>query len=188
MEADWAVKIGTDLPVIDGSWEGFVDLQTSPQMIGMVAEAQHPALRTALLALNSASSLLWTTKCDAWTIADHEIDPDEFDASERHARVGLSSYIDILERDAARFISFEFHEQRVRDISTHLRSLALRDGRVDLVVRAASWKEQSGYGFTLYAAGCGTSESTAYAAWQAVLVAAVAATIAAAAHPPRMGE
>jgi len=188
MEADWSVEIASGLPIIDGSWEGFIDLQTSPQRIDAVAEAQHPALRAALLALNAKNLPLFTTKCDAWTLADHEIDPDEFGASGEHARVGFASYIDILERDAARFISFEFHEQRVSDIATHLRSLALRDGRVDLVVRGGFWKEQGGYGFTLYAAGCGISKSIAYAAWQAVLDAAVAATIAAAAQPPCSGE
>lgn len=188
MEADWSVEIGSGLPCINASWEGFVDLQTSPQRIDTMDEAQHSSLRSALLMLNAKNSPVFTTKCDTWTLDRSEIDSDEFDADPEDAHAGFASYIDILEHDAAHFASFAFHEQRVRDLTSRLRPFALRRGRVDLVVRVADWKAQSGYGFTLYAASCGADETDAYAAWQVVLAAAVAATIAAAPHPPHAGE
>jgi len=189
MEADWSAEIGPDLPRIDASWEAFTDLRTSPQTIDALVEpAQHPALRKALLALNAEHSHVFTTKCDIWTLSGEEIDPDEFEANPQDAKIGFASYIDILERDVSRFASFEFHEQRVREVTSYLRPLTLHHGRVDFVVRAVTGVEHSGYGLTLYAAGCGAGKAAAYAAWQAVLAAAVAATIAAAAHPPRMGE
>jgi hypothetical protein len=188
MEADWSVEIGPDLPQIDATWEGFVDLQTLPCAIETVEGAQHPALRKALLALNANNSRAFTSKCDTWTLPIEEIDSDEFAASIGNARVGFASYIDILQRDATQFSSYEFHERRTRELASRLRLLAVQNGRVDLVLRAAVMNEASGYGVTLYAAGCGPDEASAYTAWQTVLAAAVAATIAAAAHPPRAGE
>ena len=188
MEADWCVEIGPDLPQIDATWEGFVDLQSSTSAIETVEEAQHPALRKALLALNANNSRVFTSKCDTWTLSAEEIDPDEFGASIGNARVGFASYIDILQRDAKQFSSYEFHERCTRELASHLRLLTVLNGRVDLVLRAAVMNEASGYGVTLYAAGSGPDRSSAYTAWQAVLAAAVAATIASAAHPPRAGE
>jgi len=189
MEADWSVEIGPDLPVIDAAWDGFVDLRSSPEKTDEIEEArQHPALREALLELNSARSPLFTTKCDCWMLPEEDIDPDEFASAGATARTGFASYIDVVERDSSRFASFEFHERRARELTSDLQKLELRQGRVDLVLRAAAFNEQSGFGCTLYAAGCGATKAEAYVAWQAVLVAAVAATIAAAAHPPHAGE
>jgi len=187
MEADWSVEIGQGLPLIDSTWEGFVDLRVHPRAIDSLPEAvQHPALRQALLALNEKNSPVFTTKCDAWAL-DEKIDPDEFDATSEDSQTGFASYIDILERDATRFCSFKLHEERIRTLSSQLRQVALRNGRVDFVLRTAAIKEQQGYGFTLYAAGCGAHPSMAYAAWQSVLGATVAATITAA-HSLHTGE
>lgn len=189
MEADWSVEVGPGLPCIEASWEGFVDLRSSPEKIDSIEEARrHSAIREALSLLNDVDSPVFTAKCDTWTLAQKEIDPDEFAATHDTARTGFASYIDLVGRDPTRFASFEFHERRARELTTRLRAHRLRPGRVDLVVRAANLKEQDGYGITLYAAGCGANEEDACAAWQAVLGAAVAATIAGAAHPPYAGE
>lgn len=188
MEADWSVEIGPGLSCIDASWAGFVDLRTSPHGIDTLEEARHHALRTALVEFNANNSPVSTSKCDTWVLAGEEIDPDEFGASVNNARVGFASYIDVQERDATQFSSFEFNEQRARYLVNHLRLLVEQHGRVDIVLRAAVTKERSGYGFTLYAAGCGADEATAYTAWQTVLAAVVAATIAPAPHSPRAGE
>ena len=189
MEADWSVEIGSDLPRIDGSWEGFIDLRAAPSAVDAVPEATKlPALRAALLALNAASSPVFTTKCDTWALAAEDIDPYEFGASAEQARAGFASYIDILEREAVGFSSFTFHEQKVREVTRHLRELDLPRGRVDFALRAAFVRDQSGYGLTLYAAGCGADDTSAYASWKQVLAAAAAATIATAAQLQRTGE
>jgi hypothetical protein len=189
MEADWSVEIGPDLPIIDASWEGFIDLRHSLSAIDSIPEAaQHPALRNALLALNTDNSPVFTTKCDTWTLAKDEIDPDEFEARIENAQTGFASYIDLIERDSALTLSFGFHEQRICNLTSHLRQISLPNCRVDLVLRAAVIRDEHGYGLTLYTAGCGLDAAAAYTAWQTVLAAAVAATIATAAHPPRTGE
>ncbi len=189
MEADWSVEIGPGLPVIEAAWDGFVDLRSSPGKIDEIEEARgYPALREALLVLNGHDSPLFTTKCDCWRLPGDEIDPDEFSATRETARAGFASYMDVVARDPSRFASFELHAHRVRELTSDLRRLDLRQGRVDLVLRTAAFNEQNGFGITLYAAGCGATEESAYLAWQAVLGAAVAATIAATAHPLRTGE
>lgn len=179
MEADWSVEVGPDLPFIDASGPGFVDLRASTKAIGEIKEvAQYPPLRNALLLFNSASSPLFTVKCDAWALAGDEIDPDEFAARRGEACTGFASYIDIVERDPGKFTNFQHHEQQMRNWIAHLRSLDLGPGRVDLVLRKAVVNGQSGFGITLYAAGCGANPESARKAWEAVLAAAVAAAIA----------
>jgi hypothetical protein len=84
MEADWSVEVGLGLPTIDGLWEGFLDLRTTPSAIDGIEEAlQHRALRETLLVLNAANSLMFTTKCDTWELTEQEIDCDEFGGSTR---------------------------------------------------------------------------------------------------------
>jgi hypothetical protein len=184
MEADWSAEIGPELPCIEGSWVGFVDLQAEPSAADTILEAtKHPALRAALLKLNAPDSLVSTTKCDTWPLSEDNIDPYEFGASADQSRAGFASYIDVLERDAALFASFGFHEQKARELTARLRALDLRQGRVDIVLRAAVLKGQSGFGLTLYVAGCGPDEVAAYGAWEQLLAAAAAATIATALRP-----
>jgi hypothetical protein len=179
MEADWSVEIGPDLPSIDASWPGFVDLRVSTNAIDEIREAaQFPALRNALFLFNSGNSPVFTVKCDAWALDEGEIDPDEFGALRDEACVGFASYVDIVERDPMKFTSFQHHEQRAREVVTHLHALHLGAGRIDLVLRNAFVDGESGFGITLYAAGCGSDPESARKAWEAVLAAAVAATIA----------
>ena len=178
MEADWAAEVGPDLPSIDVPWEGFVDLRQDPSAVLALAEAAaHPALRESLLALNTEHSHMFTAKCDAWTLARYDIDPDEFAAQAEQAHEGFASYIDMLHRDPTRLASFEFHERWVRGLTDRLRKISLPNGHVDLVIRPASTDSFPGYGLTLYAAGCGADAPTAYSSWEDVLRAAVTATI-----------
>lgn len=182
MEADWAAEVGPDLPGIDVPWEGFLDLRPAsssvPAVVQAVEEAvDHPALLEALAALNSKASPVFTTKCDVWALTSPEIDHDEFDALAEDAQCGFASYIDVLQVDAGNLASFEFHERWVRGLTRHLRAITLPNGRVEFIIRPASVDSHSGYGLTLYVAGCGADAPAAYTAWQAVLGAAVAATM-----------
>src|SRR5580704_6933482 len=77
MEADWSVALAADDPVIAVPWASsagdtrkchFVDLRLGEHLIDEIEEARsRPALRSALLLLNSGESQLWTAKCDAWS-------------------------------------------------------------------------------------------------------------------------
>ena len=189
MEADWAAEVGSELPSIVVPWEGFLDLRHNRSAVKDLDEAAaHPALSDALLILNSENSFVFTTKCDVWKLTGSEIAPDEFGARYAEALEGFASYIDILQRDHARFNSFDFHERWARALTTQLRSVGCSNGRVELVIRSASVDAFSGYGVTLYAAGCGADSTAAYASWRAVLRAAVTATINLESPPPVAGE
>src|SRR5580658_9171216 len=153
MEADWAAEIGADLPSIDVPWECFVDLRDAPSAAAAVEEAiDHPALREALLTLNSKASPVFTTKCDVWTLSSSEIDHDEFASHFENAQEGFASYIDILQRDPDQFASFDFHERWSRSLTHHLQDLTLSNGRAEIVIRPANVDASPGYGLTLYAA------------------------------------
>jgi len=178
MEADWAVEVGADLPSIDVPWEGFIDLRCDPGAVVNIAEAvSSAALQQALITLNSNDSPVYTSKCDLWMLATSEIDPDEFGAQAADAVIGCASYIDVLLRDPKRLSSFEFYERWVRDLALQMRRQILSNGRVDLALRPAQVDSSSGYGLTLYAAGCGADAPSAEAAWQAVLLVATATTM-----------
>jgi hypothetical protein len=189
MEADWAAEIGPDLPVICVPWEGFTDLRQSVAGIHAIQEAvAHPALREALVALNASASPVFTAKCDLWRLSQSELDPDEFDSSIENALYGTASYIDIVRHDLSAFSSFELHERWVRDSTRDLHSIAVQNSRVEYVLRPALVDKDSGFGLTLYAAGCGATPEDGYRAWGSALSAAVTATINTAALSSHPGE
>lgn len=183
MEADWAVEIGAGLERMDADWAGWVDLRGHPERVGAIAEAAgRPALVEALLLLNGAESPVFTAKCDVWALGAEEIDPLEFEAEAGAGVVGVASYVDVMARDAGMFGSFARHEAWARAAALALRGVAGRNGRVDLVVRAANFQERDGFGITLYAAGCGGDTQAAEGSWGAVLRAAALATMRVAAR------
>lgn len=178
MEADWAAEIGPRLDRIDSGWQGFIDLRADPQAIREISEAAPgSALEIALATLNAPSSAVFTCKCDRWAVLPEELDPDEMESSRECARVGVASWIDVVARDAPLFGSFAGHETWARQTVLRLRGMPMAHGRVDLVIRAAMSREDSGFGMTLYATGCGPEAGAAEASWEAILRAAVAVTM-----------
>ncbi|HTW47521.1 MAG TPA: hypothetical protein VMD92_06215 [Acidobacteriaceae bacterium] len=178
MEADWSVEVGPQLDEIDADWPGLVDLRATPGAVEGIAEAaRYQPLRDALVALNAAESPLHTAKCDVWGLAENEIDAGEFNAAAGAAQAGMACYIDVLAREPGLYASFARHEAWARAVVVRLREYAIPQGRVDLVVRGARSGGAAGFGITLYAAGCGRDSAAAHEAWEAVLRAAVTATI-----------
>jgi hypothetical protein len=178
MEADWSVEVGPQLDVVDADWDGFVDLRVRPQAVSQIAEAaRHQVLADALLALNAAESPLFTAKCDIWGLAENEIDPDEFGAAGGSTHTGMACYVDVLAREPGLYASFPRHEEWAQAVVLRLREYPIQCGRVDLVVRGAHAAGADGFAISLYAAGCGQDSAAAQSSWEAVLQAAVAATI-----------
>jgi hypothetical protein len=180
MEADWSVALGGDDPVIAVPWAGpsgtlqFVDLRLGRNRIEEIEEARaRPELRSALLALNDAQSLLWTVKCDAWTSSADEraepFDAYEMDAEPGETSFGAGSYVDLLPRDFAFLCSFERQESWVRAVTGALRDIPSRSARVELVLRHAQVEDTPGFGVTWFVEGCGATAFRAEQMWRFAL-------------------
>ena len=174
MEADWSVELMAGDPVILVPWATesdapfkceFVDLRSGGQLIDEIEEARRvPELRVALLLLNSASSPLWTAKCDAWE-SDSPIDPYEMNAAPTDASFSFGSYIDLLAKDRALQASFDRQEQWVRAVTETLRAIPAKAARVELVLRQAQANHATGYGVSWFVEGCGGTAQRAREAW-----------------------
>ena len=160
MEADWAVEIGGDAPVIEALWPAFVDIRAEPERAAGLTECVAlPGLADALVKLNSTTSPVWTSKTDLF-IPD-QIDPDELDASPDQAVHSITCYIDVLMRSDQQWSLLDEAERDCRQLCESLRTLDLRCCRVDIVVRRALVAESDSLGATVYLAACGRSEAEA---------------------------
>ncbi len=183
MEADWTVALAGGDPVVTVPWAGntcrFVDLRLGAHLVDEIEEARsEPALRSALLLLNAATSPLWTAKCDAWTGSVDQgaepFDPYEMNAEADEVAFGAGSYIDLLPRDAAFLAGFERQERWVRAVAEVLRSIPARAARVELVVRRAEVEKVSGFAVTWFVEGCGSTAQSAGQRWAEALDLALA--------------
>jgi hypothetical protein len=179
MEADWAVALAEDDPVIVVPWAApgdglgqcrFIDLRLEARLIGEIQEVQErPELGSALLLLNGIASQLWTTKCDAWTSSaergDAAFDPYEMDTEPGETGFGAGSYIDLLARDAQVRETFAVQERWMRAVTESLRSISARGTRAELVMRRAVVHDIPGFGVTWFVEGCGSTADHAGQRW-----------------------
>lgn len=157
MEADWEVEIGGDAPVIDGCWDGLVDLRRAPERAAKLVESQQlSGLAEALAKLNSAVSPVWTSKCDVWR--PKQFAPDEMDATEEEGKWAIACYIDLLPRTEQQWRSPEAAVDACQSFCFHLHQASLRCCRADFIVRGA-WigSQQQRVGITTYLTACGPS-------------------------------
>ena len=169
MQADWEVEIGGEAPVIDGCWEGLVDLRVEPGWAALLPEAQQlPGLADTLSRLNSPTSPVWTTKSDVWCPV--EFDPDELDARPGDADCAISCYIDLLPRTKQQWLSVEQAVADCRTMCELLRGVALRCCRADLIVRRAYLaSRRQNQGITAYITACGPTVDKARATLESAL-------------------
>lgn len=187
MEADWAVEIGPEMPVIDALWPGLVDLLAMPERIAEIAEAAAFApLARALLRMHepidpvetagleaeiargsvSHRYAFWSAKCDLWE--PEAWDADEMEAGADEAQAALACYIDMLPRSIAPATRLLFADWRDAERCAEWLAKAMREEplcccRIDLVVRAAVTAEAQGFGITAYVTACGADREAAAA-------------------------
>ena len=173
MQADWEFEAGAGDPIIDAAWAGLVDLRRNPDHVFRISETDLlPALAPALLRLNSASSPVWTAKCDAWT--PEAIDSVELDAPAAQTACALACYIDLLPSDVTDWRTIAGMEAFCRHVCDLLRAIPARCCRGDLVVRrAVASAEKESLGITAYLCGCGVSSTEAATALSAAINALV---------------
>lgn len=166
MEADWEIEIGPGAPVIDGAWQGYIDLRSTPHRVAEIVETSElPALATALSRINFLASPVWTAKCDVWPVnaLDPEaFDPSELDADPQDARSALACYIDLI--PAAAHLTLDAIVDWCRRLCLEVRSRPLPQCRLDLVVRRAlPTARTEGLAVTVYITACGPSPEQASA-------------------------
>jgi hypothetical protein len=157
MEADWEIEIGGDAPVIDGCWDGLVDLRRFPERAAALAESrQLPGLAEALVQLNSVISPVWTSKCDVWS--PEEFAPYEMEATEEEGKWAIACYIDLLPRTDQEWKPLQAAVDACKSYCLHFHEAPLRCCRADLVVRRAwSASLEEDVGITAYLTASGRS-------------------------------
>jgi hypothetical protein len=157
-------------PRLQGADQNHNGDQAPDEILNHIEEARRePALRSALLALNSGLSPLWTVKCDAWltdstSSEDAPIDLLEMDCGSSSLDEGkfvAGLYIDILPQDAKAGTSFEIQERWIRALVRRLRSEPMHCARTDLVLRRAETWGLAGFGMTWFVQGCGATAERA---------------------------
>ncbi len=178
MEADWEIEVGGESPVIEAQGPGFVDLRLHPERASQLPEAAGlPALADALEVLNAATSPIWTSKCDVWSILDPAgFEPDELDAPPGFAAHAIAAYLDVLPRNQSKWDLPATAVADCKHLCSLLRAVPLCCCRVDLVVRQAALDPAPAdaaslsFGITAYFTACGPSCAEATRTLQAALV------------------
>ncbi len=183
MLSEWSAECGADDPVLVVPWQSpdgplrWVDLRDNPDALDAIAEAdEYPALLACLRALNGTRSPVFTAKCDAWPMDLEELETlrAELMVDEEVAQAGFTSYIDLLWRDRATFLSRHRMEgvlYRIDRLASELpHSLAalecvLRPAVVDLDGGAVA----EGFAITMYVKAAGVDASEAVERWDAAL-------------------
>ncbi len=184
MLAEWSAECAPDDPVLVVPWSDpanpairFVDLRENPYDLDHLPEAEHfPALMHALRALNAARSPVFTAKCDAWPLEPEELHPLhinlDLDLTNERLSAGFTSYIDLLLRDRARFLSIHHQQQFLDRLVRRAAPLDHPHAMLDCVIRPALLDltgPQEGFAITLYIKALGLDPSAARHNWSAAL-------------------
>ena len=189
MLAEWSAECAAEDPVLVVPWSDpqspahFVDLRENPYDLDRIPEAeQNPPLMQALRSLNAPRSAVFTAKCDAWAMGSEELedlrqdlDPTIYtDSADTPA--GFSSYIDLLCRERALFVSFPQQEQILARLTRRASALDHPLAVLDCVLRPALIDltgPQEGFAISLYVKALGPDPHTAWETWAAALEAVV---------------
>jgi hypothetical protein len=190
MLAEWSVECSAEDPVLVVPWKdpdgsaAFVDLRANPCGFDSIPEAeQYPPLMQALRELNAARSPVFTAKCDAWPLADEELEHLQLNldgsASDASADLsyGFASFIDLVARQRSLLTSFHKHEQLLRRLTRLAAPLDRPAAALDCVLRPALVDldgPREGYAVSLYVKALGADRQTAFEEWGAALDAVVA--------------
>ena len=189
MRGEWSAECRADDPVLVVPWSDpddstgtchFIDLRENPYDLDLIPEAElHPPMMQALRALNGGRSPVFTAKCDAW-----EMDAEELPALQMNleltpseAPCGFMSYLDVLWRERALFVSLHHQQQRLDRLIRLLEPLDHPYAAAECVLRPALVDlagPQEGFALSLYVKALGADTAEAYAHWSLALEAVVA--------------
>ncbi len=172
MDADFSIELGREDPALDFPWTdpdgrlAYFDLKRQPEMLARVEEAnQFPELAEFLRAVNSATSMVESAKCDAWATAELSAEEDIFGAAHKFA-----SYVDLVFSRTDRRESFPFHELFAKRLVELLRQTPETASAAEVCVRrgyyAGEGKPREGFYCTVYVSGYGDDQARARQNWE----------------------
>jgi len=184
MLATWSAECGADDPVLVVPWSDpsglrFVDLRENPYDLDHIPEAEmYPPLMQALRALNATRSPVFTAKCDAWIMTPAELETTQLNLDLPASEVphGFASYIDLVWRERALFVSSHQQQQRLQRLGRLLEPLDHPYAAVENILRPAFVDitgPQEGFAVSLYLKALGTDATHAYEHWSRALEATV---------------
>ena len=175
MDADFSIELGREDPVLDFPWKdpagklAYVDLKRRPELLAWIEEAgKFPELGEFLQTMNSARSMVETTKCDAWAAAELSPEEEIYEAPDKFA-----SYVDVVFSNLDARLSFPAHEQFARKLVGLLRRAPETPSAAEVCVRrcyfAAEGGVREGFYCTLYVSGYGNDGASARRNWEVAL-------------------
>jgi hypothetical protein len=177
MLAEWSAECALQNPVLVVPWNDpdggaqFIDLRADPYDVYLIPEAErYPPLLQALRALNASRSPVFTAKCDVWPLDGEELDTMrlELDLDSQMAGAGLGSYVDLVWRDRAIFVSRHMQEQTLDRIVRRAAEIDSPLATLECVLRPAvlDWGEaQEGYAISAYIRAVGADSLHAQDGW-----------------------
>ena len=179
---EWSTATAADDPVLVVPWQApdggvrWVDLREDDFALDEIREAdEHPALLSALRALNSARSPVFTAKCDAWAMEEDDLAAtrDDLLLEPEQVGAGMACYLDLLWRDRSIFASRHRTEQVLHRLDRMIEELPGALAKAEAVVRPAvvdlDGAVAEGYCLSLYLKGVGVDEAEADQRWSAAL-------------------
>ena len=171
MDADFAIELGREDPVLDFPWKepagaiAYVDLKRHPELLATIEEVKKfPELGAFLRTVNSARSALETAKCDAWETRELNAEEEIYNASHKFA-----SYVDVVFTDKDARLTLPAHEQFARRLVELLRRTPEIPSAAEVCVRrcyyAADGKVREGCYCTFYVSGYGNDETSTRQNW-----------------------
>ena len=166
----------------------YYDLKRHPELLAQVEEAQRvPELGEFLRAMNAASSILETAKCDLWSSTEMNPEEEIFGAGHK-----FGCYVDLLFTDGAARVSFDAHEQFVKRMTELLKQVPEIPAAAEFLVRRCYYhstgaKSRDGFYITQYVFGYGADQAQARQQWAIAmkLIENAIRQISASSHSPK---
>ena len=185
MLAEWNAECAQDASTLVVPWTDeaggsrFVDLRANPYDIAEVTEAEHnPTLGRALRSLNASRSPVLTAKCDAWPLSEEAYGEQmkvlrmELMLPEEDIACGYSSYIDLMWRESAVFVSRNKQQERLDRIVRRAKLLDHPECALECVLRPAFRDLSSpleGFAISVYVTSLGRDKAMALRRWEYAL-------------------
>lgn len=185
MLAEWNAECAQDAQTLMVPWTDeatgsrFVDLRTNPYDIAEVSEVEHnPALGRALRSLNASRSPVLTAKCDAWPLSMEDYSEQmatlrmELMLPEEDIACGYSSYIDLVWRERAVFVSRHKQQERLDRIVRRAKLLDHPECALECVLRPAFLDINGpleGFAVSVYVTSLGRDKAMALRRWEYAL-------------------